>query len=480
MQTKNNNSDTENTKNLKRGYLLVTVLVFGSIFFVIIVSFIGYIITQNHLINQKVQIQKAGDIAEAGLNYYKWYLAHYPDDTTNGTGLPGPYVHTYNDPEGGVIGEFSLAISSSTYCGDVASIDVYSTGISYEDPSVHKTIVAKYSRPTVAEYSFIINSNVWAGADRNIIGPYHSNGGIRMDGTNHSIVTSGQTSWNCTSSFGCSPDSTEDGVFTTVNGNASLFSFPSPPINFTGLTVNLSQMMDRAQNAGGTYIPPSSTYGYRITFNNNDTITVDEVTNTSQYWGYTSAGGWQLERNVISGTSFVGTYNISSDCPLIFVEDKVWLEGTVNGKVTLAAADVNTAGVDPSIVLNDHITYTSATSSGLLAIAEEDVLFGLTVPNNLVLNGIFIAQNGRVGRNHYSSAYLPGSLDPYVFRNSVTMTGTIVSNGRVGSQWTSGGIPISGFLNRQNNYDRNLVNAPPPLVPNTSDVFEITDWRDVK
>lgn len=477
-----NNKNYTLKNSSKKGYLLVLVLVFGAIFFVITTSFIGYIITQSELINQKVQIQRAGDVAEAGLNYYKWFLAHYPNDTTDGTGLPGPYVHVYSDSESGAIGEFSLEISSSTYCGDVASIEVTSTGFTYADPTVSRTITARYARPTVAEYSFIINSNVWAGADRTIIGPYHSNGGIRMDGTNNSIVTSGQANWTCTSSFGCSPSGLRDGVFTTTaNPNTTLFSFPSAPINFTGLSVDMAQMLNRAQNAGGIYIAPSGSYGYQVIFNGNSTVTIRRVTNTTQYWGYSTEADWLQERHVISATSLVGTYAISNSCPLIFVQDKVWLEGSVNQKVTVAVADISSPAINPSIILNNNITYTSASTSGLLAIAEQDVLLGLSVPTDMFLNGIFVAQNGRLGRNHYlagTSYGLPAALDPYVFRNSVTMNGTTVSNGRVGTQWTSGGVAVSGFLVRNNSYDRNLVISPPPLIPNTSDVFEMTDWRD--
>ena len=454
-------------------------------------AFIGYVITQNKILDQKVELQLAGDVAEAGLNYYKWFLAHYPDDVTDGTGLPGPYVHTYSDPEGAAIGEFSLEISSSTYCGDVSSIEVSSTGSIYQNPDISRTISARYARPSVAEYAYIINSPVWAGSDRVINGPYHSNGGIRMDGTNNSVVTSGQADWYCDSSFGCSPAGYTDGVFTTTaNANPALFSFPSAPINFTGLTVDMAVMKDRAQNAGGIYIAPSGNYGYQVIFNANDTITVNRVTGTQQYWGYNSVDSWELERHVITNTSFFNTYTIPSDCPLIYVQDKVWLEGDVASKVTIAAADVTSGSINPDIILTRDINYTSASTSGLLAVAENNVLLGLDASNNLDLNGIFVAQNGRFGRNHYCencreqpywwSPYrgLPSSLDPYVFRNSLDMNGTIVSNGRVGTQWTSGGSAVSGFLNRTNTYDRNLVLDPPPLIPRTSDVSVVSDWRD--
>ncbi len=474
------------TKGNIGGYLLVLVLVLGASFFLVLSSFIGYIVTQSQVVNQRISIQQATDVAEAGLNYYKWYLAHYPNSVVNVADKE------YLDPEGVPVGKYSLTVASSTYCGDVASIYVTSEGYAYSDPSIVKTLMARFAQPTVAEYAYIINSNVWAGADRVIVGPYHSNGGIRMDGTNNSVVTSGQTTWTCTSSFGCTPNGARNGVFTTTgNANTALFSFPSAPINFTGLTIDLSLMQDRAINAGGIYIPPSGTYGYEVVFNSNDTITVRRVTNTTQYWGYTTEDGWQQERHVISNTSGsgvgAGTYNINSDCPLIFVKDKVWLRGVVSQKVTLAAADVESAPISPQIILSGNVTYTSATTSGLLAIAEEDVLVGVNVTDDTVLNGIFVAQNGRFGRNHYcascnesgNSRGLPNALDPYVFRDSLTVNGTIVSNGREGTQWTSGGVAISGFLSRFNSYDRNLVENPPPLVPETSDVLELSDWRDM-
>ena len=483
-------------RSSEQGILLVTTLVYGAIFFTLSSVLFGYIYTQSKVVTQRVAVEQAGAVAEAGLNYYKWFLAHYPDDVTNGTGEAGPYVHEYFDPEGAAIGEFSLEIDSTSYCGDVTSIAVRSTGHVYDNPTVSRTIAARYTRPTVAEYAFILNSSVWSGPDRVITGPYHSNGGIRMDSTHNSSVTSGQTSWTCTSSFGCEPTSSSvDGVYTT-SGNATpaLFDFPSSPVNFAGLTVDLSVMKDRAQNQGGLYIPraPSNNYGYSVEFNSNDTVTVRRVTKTQAYWGYSAEEGWQVERNHITNTRLVGTYPIPADCPVIFVEDKVWLSGTVSQKVALAAADLITPGHEPSIIVQDNITYTSATSSGLLAIAENNVLLGLSVPNDLYVNGIFVAQNGRYSRNHYCTGCyegigyfsyfrgLPYNLDQYVFRDSETLNGTIVSNGRVGTQWTSGETTISGFRNRYNSYDRSLAADPPPLTPKTSDVYEYTDWQDVR
>ena len=459
------------------GYLIAVALVFGAVFLTILTAFISFVITQNEVQEAKYNRQRAFDIAEAGLDYYKWYLAHFPDDTTNGTTTPGPYVHTYADPEGGDIGEFSLEISSSTLCGDVYAIDIVSTGYTYDAPSTTRTVYGRYAQPTVTEYAYIINSNVWAGDDRTIIGPYHSNGIIRMDGTNNSTVTSGQEDWVCDGSLSCDPDptgTTLDGVYGD-GPNFDLWSFPAPPINFTGLTVDLAAMEDRAENGGGIKLDPSGDGGYRIHFNGDGTFTAYIVDRTWSHNEYSSEDGWFTARNLIRDDDPYpnNTYTIPPDCPLIFVEDKIWLEGTVDMRVSIAAADVDTGGVDPSIILHNNITYANA-SSGLLAIAEDDVLVGYDVPNDMELNGIFIAQNGKFGRNHYTQDYRGGDR----YRNSLTIHGTIVSNGRVGTKWNCGGW-CSGFDTRYNSYDRDLVDDPPPLTPNVSDTYQFIEWREV-
>lgn len=469
-----------NTTNCKcvhhsDGYLMILVLVFGAIFFTIISSFTVFIVTQSRLISQRVEVETAGQIAEAGLNYYKWYLAHYPNDVTNGTGLPGPYVGVYNDPEAGPIGEYTLSVATTTYCGDLASIRVTSVGNTYKQPTIKKTLSARYSRPTIADYSFILNSSVWVGSDAQITGPYHTNGGVRFDGRNNSVVTSGQTNWSCTPAFGCTPTTTQNGVFTTTaNPNTALFDFPSSPINFAGVTVDLSQIKTKAQNNGGRYFGPSGREGYHIIFNSNGTYDVRRVNGkVNEPNGY----AWGQQMNILNGTTLIGTYALNPLCPIIYVEDQVWLEGVVNGKATIAVADVSSNTNNPSIILNNNITYSNATS-GLLAIAEYDILIGLEVPDNMTLYGIFLAQTGKFGRNHYDTS-MPNAWEQYIMRNSLTLYGTIVSNGRVGTKWVNNsGTYISGFDNRFTTYDRNLVASPPPLIPVTSDDYIFSDWQD--
>lgn len=460
--------------NTKSGYLLVLILVFGAIFVSIITAFVGFVVTQHRAQVINYNREQAIDIAEAGLNYYKWFLAHNPGNVTNGTGVAGPYVGVYSDPEVGPLGTYSLTVASSSACGQVTAVDITSTGNTYAEPNFGRTVYGRYAQPTVAEYAYIINSNVWAGADRVIVGPYHSNGGIRMDGINNSTVSSGQSTWSCTPSFGCSPTTTRAGVF-GAGPNYDLWSYPSAPINFTGITVNLADMQNKAQNMGGRYFGPSGRAGYHIIFKADGTFDVRRVNSKqNEPNGY----AWGQQMNILNGTTLIGNYPIPNGCAVIYVEDQVWLEGVVKGKVTLAVADVDTIGRDPSIILNNNITYAD-TNSGLLAIGEYDVLIGLEVPDDMILNGIFMAQTGRFGRNHYVPS-MPAAWRVYIKRNSLTLNGTIVSNGREGTKWVSStGVYLSGFNTRYNSYDRGLVSNPPPLTPKTSDTYEFIEWREV-
>lgn len=472
-------------KKTSRAHFVLLVLVFSAVFMTLITTLSGFIFVQKKVQLAEVNKQKAQNLAEAGLEYYRWHLAHYPDDLEDGTGQPGPYVHAVTDPEGGVVGTYTLEIGGTVACNELTDITITSTGASANDTTYKRKLVARYAKPSVADYSTITNSNVWVGSDRVISGPYHSNGGIRMDGTHNATVSSGVSTWSCTSSFGCSPTSNQNGVF-GAGSPSSLWQFPSPQVDFNGITVDLTQLKTHAV-AAGTYIPPSGGYGYRVIFNANGTADIRRVVGTTQVWGYSLENDWQQERTVMSNVQAQTLYTISQSCPVIFVEDNVWVEGTVSGKVVLAAANLITAGAERSAIINNNITYASASGNGLTLIGERDVLIGLQVPDTMTINGVFIAQNGKFGRNHYcqndcsstsGNQGLPGSLDPYVLRNTLTTNGTVVSNGRVGTKWTSNGTFVSGFSQRYDNFDRNLSANPPPFTPVTSDDYEFIIWQD--
>src|SRR4051812_14874474 len=104
------------------GYLMLLAIVFGSVFLTVIFALSSFVLTENKLQNTQTDQNKGLGIAEAGIEYYKWHLAHFPTDLQNGTGHAGPYSIPYSDPEGGTTGTINLTIAGNTYCGTTASV----------------------------------------------------------------------------------------------------------------------------------------------------------------------------------------------------------------------------------------------------------------------------------------------------------------------------------------------------------------------
>lgn len=466
-----------------RGYLMILAIVFGAVFLTVLGALSSLVLTENRSQSTATAAARASAIAEAGIEYYRWFLAHNPNNLTNGTGQPGPYVIPYMDPEGGQTGTIEIDVVGNTSCEALTSIDIRSTGTPTEDPEVSRTITTRYARPTVAQFSYVLNDSVWAGPDRVITGPFHSNGGIRMDGTINSLVTSSLSSWLCTSAFGCSPNQTVPGVW-GAGTNADLWEYPVPQVDFGAIAADFTSLKAKAQ-ADGHYLPRFSQtnntgaasywHGYRLVFNAAGTISVYRVTSTSLLSStHINTGDDSLpDRTLIANQTFYTTLTIPESCGLIFVEDNVWVEGTVDGKVTVVAANVAT-GLAPNAMLSGNLVYEETDGSdGLTLIAEKNVLVVPNSPQNMILNGIFVAQGGAFGRNHY-----PGTS--YEHRTSLTILGTTVSNLRTGTKWclNNGCTSSAGYQTRIDAYDRNLATDPPPFTPQTSSDYQFVDWRE--
>ena len=90
---------TTQKKRSQSGQLLVLVLVFGAVFLIIISSFIGSVVSQARAVDVRFEQQRATEIAEAGLNYYKWYIDFYSNNNSPNTGrvLSSGTVKTYRN-----------------------------------------------------------------------------------------------------------------------------------------------------------------------------------------------------------------------------------------------------------------------------------------------------------------------------------------------------------------------------------------------
>lgn len=472
------------TRTKESGVTIMLIVAFIGVFGIVLGTLASYSLMQSRYGNALYAREQALHIAEAGLEFYKWFLAHNPSILVDGAGLVSPYTYTVEDPEGGELGSAIVTASVNTQCNAVQWVDLESKGTSNANKTYPRTLSARYMLPSVAEYSYLLNSNVWAGPDRIIRGPYHSNGGVRMDATHNSDVTSAMTTWSCTSAYNCNPTQSNAPGVLGSGSNPALWTYPVPSVNFTGIAVDFAALKTRASSNGGIYYGPApgnnaSSRGYHLLFNSNGTVTIRRVSGTVGHPSYSSQYGDSTEYSTISNETTLGTYAIPSNCSLLFFEDRVWIEGVVKGKVTVVAATPADSSTSPDAYLRGNITYASSDGSdGLTVIAERNVLIPLVVPTNMEIHGVFIAQSGHYGRDHFSTSDLPSQYDPYVVRNQLTTVGTVVSNGRTGTSWVCGGSFCSGFQQRYDYYDQLLAFSPPPFTPVASQDYQFALWRE--
>ncbi len=459
------------------------VLAFMGIFTLILGTISSYALMQARYGRAIAVREQALHIAEAGLEYYRWFLNKNPTIMVSGSGLTSPTSYTLEDPEGGNLGTATITAVADKQCGAVRWVDITSRGVTNINASFPRTLSARYMRPSVAEYSYVVNTNVWAGADRVIRGPYHSNGGVRMDGTHNAEVTSAVSTWSCDSAYNCSPTQNNAPGVLGSGSNPSLWEYPVSTVNFASIAVDFSDLKSKAQTQGGIYYGAASgsvnSRGYHLIFNSNGTVTIYRVTNTTGFPSYSTQYGDTTEYSKINSQTLLGTFNVPSSCSLMFFEDRVWIEGTVNGKVTVIAATPTTTSTSPDVYLNGNILYADSDGSdGLTVIAERNVLIPLVVPETMEIHGIFVAQSGHYGRDYFSTADLSSSYDSYVTLSTLNTIGTVVSNGRTGTSWNCGGSFCSGFQQRYDYYDQLVAFAPPPFTPTASTDYEFALWRE--
>ena len=178
-------------KNQKGG-MLILVLVMTSLFIIIAIGIIDLGILRQRVLKKQISSTQSLHIAEAGVNYYRWHLAHDETDFYDGTGADpgpvgepyGPYIHDYISPGGEVEGKFSLEITPPPSGSTI--IRIKSIGWTLDNPHMTRTIEVRYGMKSLAHFSYLTNSNIWLGSTENVRGEVHSNGGIRMDGSNDS------------------------------------------------------------------------------------------------------------------------------------------------------------------------------------------------------------------------------------------------------------------------------------------------------
>ncbi len=452
------------------GTITPSLLIITVTFVVVIYGLLWLLTLQLDFSHRQVAAEEALNIAEAGINYYRWHLAHAPEDFQDGTGQPGKYEHEYKDPQGSLIGKFSLEILPPSNGSSIVTI--ISTGWTNQYEKVKRTIRAQYGKPSLAKYSFLQNASSWYGSGLTVHGRIHSNNGIRMDGINTSLVTSAKESYLCGSETGCIPPQTKPGVWGSGPGGAQgLWQFPVPAKDFNLISFDFGSMREQAQN-NGLYLAPSEAYGYHLKFYAGGNFEVYRVTQRNYYYGYAEDDGCQRRYQVISQENLIGNYQVSQK-PIIFAEDYLWVEGTLKGRTTVVAARFPLETNNMSIWITNNLVFAAYDQTNALGlIAQKDIYFSRNIPDNFRVDAALIAQKGKIIRHGY--LWFCGSSSQ-ALKNKLTINGTIISYEK--SYWNFGSPPSSGFREREITYDAALLYQPPPYFPTSGD-YEFISWKE--
>jgi hypothetical protein len=456
---------------LTRGSASIFVLLYG----IIASLFVGgMVMLTSSLYTSQVHTnanEQALGVAEAGASYYRWHLAHSPQDFTDGTGLPGPYVHEYRDPQGTAIGTYSLEVVPPQAGSTL--ITIRSTGWTQQSPGVKRTVEVTMGIPSMARYAFLHRNNVFFGSGVTIHGPAMSNGGVRMDGVNDSVVSSAMTTYLCGAESACSPPSVQPGVWGN-GGPSSLWEFPVPAVDFDGISVAFTVMKTDAQ-AIGVYYGPSTNRGYHVKFLANGTADVYEVTQAKHKRGLGRDGKCTNLYQIIDKETLLGNHSLDTK-HIFFFEDVVWVDGVVDGRVTVAAArfPIETNSID--MWINGNITYLEKDGSSQLGlISQRNIFFVLNIPEDFEINAALMAKNGSVFRHGF---HVPScSNNGNALRDTFTLYGSIISSEQAGWNW--GTPPGSGFTQRILSYDNHLLYSPPPYFPSeATGEYEVVSWSE--
>lgn len=469
-----------------RGSALAYGLVIMTVVMILLTSIVSFVSSYLQYSLKQRDREQALHIAEAGIHFYRWYLAHQLDgrtasqiqafwDAGTALGQSTPYVGSF----GG--GEYSITVTPP----DSGQTIVYitSTGQTNRYPDQSRTIRVRLRRPSWSEYAALTDQAVRFGTGTEVFGKIHSNNGIRFDGLAHNVVSSAVDAYNDPDHNGAN----EFGVHTHVNAppasgvnntfraaeappsavptRTDVFEagreFPVAPLDFNGLLGDLSLMKSEAQSGtNGSRYFDNTRQGRHIILKSNDTFDIRTVqsfnASTNEIINYN--GGWS-------------NYSIP-DGGVIFVENNVWLEGTVNGRrVTVVAANLISAS-QKTIYLGKDLRYTNYDCTDMIGvIGQNDVEVYRQSNNILRLDAALLAQSGRVGRANYTG--------PFATRDTITVYGSIVSNQRYGFAWADAmGNHVSGYQTRNLYYDNNLLYCPPPYFP-TGTQYELDLWEEL-
>jgi hypothetical protein len=466
------------------GQIAVGLLVLSAIVVAMIGGFVSLAASFLRLSVRAENRVEAFTIAESGIEYYRWHLAHAAQDFTDGTGRVGPYIHPYYDANGNQIGQFSLTIAPPSTGSTIVTIT--SVGMVLADTSVQKSIRARMGIPSWAQYSAAANSFIAFGPTEQIYGVVYSNAGVRVDGIAYNSVDSalattidpddGTTVWAVHTNKAPGDPTPPAALPSRPDVFAGGRAISMPALDFNGLTATLASLKTIASSSG-SYYPASLAQGYHMILKPNGTYDLYKVTSLltppsgcSNVANETNWGLWSIQNQ-----TFIKNVPYPSSTSVVFFEDHVWVDGTTNKSITIASGRFpEQAATNSDIIVNNNILYSVSDGSVTVGlIAQGNVRMGVASVDTEEIDAAMIAKNGGTIRNFYKPQCGAGYL-----RTKAIFKGMQATNSRGYFAWNS---PVtSGYGTQQTIYDANLLYNPPPSFPLTTNQYNLISWQEVQ
>lgn len=496
--------------HIRRGSALLYVLAVITMAGVLFAGLIQFVVSHVHYDSSLAPDVQALHIAEAGVYFYRWHLAHHVDGLTqsqveafwhndplgvddNGDGDCDDPDTADDDGDGteayvvdyGGIGTYRICITPPSRYSTILWVNAQGT-VTVGGKDYSHTVRARLRKESWSEYAVMANANMRLSADTEIYGKMHTNEGFQFDGVAHNIVTSSKSLYQYPDSSTPRQDPTNacwrrgstwwcKGVWTQWSHeynntrHSPVFtagkSFPVPVQDFNRVLGDLAVIKGEAERIGLAFGPEQKGRLIEIGRPSPGQMRISIVKKSN-------AETFGIEEMSPSG-------QIVKDIPdngVIFVGSDTWVEGVLpRGKsLTIAAQSPSTEAQKARIILGrDDVTYQAYDGSSVLGLIAEgnielmrDSEGNLSAPSGsdmetLRIDAALMSQSGRVGRQFWEGNR----------KDTIVIYGAIVTNARMGFGYTDG----TGFQKRVITFDAHLLDNPPPLFP-TGNTYGIDLW----
>jgi hypothetical protein len=451
------------------------------------VSSVQYITAQiKYSFFQKAS-EEALRIAEAGGQFYEWYLnkniegkslaeiyAFLEEETLLGEATGGTEI-AYKNLENEISGSYILQVEKMPTKGSTI-IEVNISGKVKENSSVERKLKFQYRLPAWCEYAVLTDEQAAYDAQTQIFGRIFSNVGVHFDGVAHGGVLSAKETYH-----DAETDTEKPGVWTSWANeyNSDLASqvflagkkYPALLKNFSAVSESLNLLKTVAENEG-TYFDNTGAGKYLVLRGDKFDIRQVVSRDANNEPIFAEENAWSLDNDL-------------PDDGVIFVENDLWIEGELGEansgrRLTVVAANL-ASGEKANVFIGEDIIYgdnSEGENTALGIIAQKDIEIIKDSPDSLRIEGALLAAEGQIGRADYSQECECDAQICEDHKNTITFWGSLISQKPYKFSQTDSCHGETGYATENIYFDERLTRNPPPYFPGEKQ-YRLDFWGEI-